>query len=184
MKPCRNRLDPLDVEALASGAGPLQDPDAAAHALACPACAALVQEARTVADDLAGLAPMPEPPLDLALRVVRLRPFSRRERRSLRLWAPPAALSVAVFSGGLTMLASPGLSGREQVGLGASALLPLVGILRALARWAGEVARFAPAGLESLSAALRQEQALGIAAAVLFVPAAFGLRRVLARARR
>jgi hypothetical protein len=184
VKPCRNKLDPLDIEALASGAAPAQDPDAEAHVLACPACAALVQEARKVADDLAALAPVPEPPLDLTGRVLRLRPFSRRERLSLRLWAPPAALSAGVFCAGLTLLASPGLSGREQVGLGASALLPLVGVLRALARWAGEVARLAPAGLESLSAALRQEQALGIAAAVLFVPAAFGLRRVLARARR
>jgi hypothetical protein len=184
VKPCPNKLDPLDVEALASGAGPFQDAGAEAHAEACPSCAALVQEARRVAEDLAALAPVPEPPLDLAKRVLRLRPFSRRERLSLRIWAPPAALSAAVFCAGLTMLAAPGLSGREQVGLGASALLPLVGVLRALTRWAGEVVRFAPAGLESLSAALRQEQALGIAAAVLFVPVAFGLRRVLARARK
>jgi len=184
VKPCRNKLDPLDVEALASGAGPLQDPGAAEHAEACPACAALVQEARRVADELATLAPVPEPPLDLAARVLRLRPFSRREHLSLRIWAPPAALSAGLFGTGLTLLTSPALSGREQVGLGASALIPLVGVLRALARWAGEVARFAPAGLESLSAALRQEQALGIAAAFLFVPAVFGLRRVLARARR
>jgi hypothetical protein len=184
VKPCPNKLDPLDVEALASGAAPLRHPDAAAHAKACPDCAALVQEARRVEEDLAALAPVPEPPLDLARRVLRLRPFSRRERLSLRIWAPPAALSAAVFCAGLTMLAAPGLSGREQVGLGASALLPLVGVLRALSRWAGEVARFAPAGLESLSAALRQEQALGIAAAALFVPAAFGLRRVLVRARK
>jgi len=184
VKPCRNKLDPLDVEALASGAGPLQDPDAAAHVEACPACAALVQDARKVTAELAAMAPVAEPPLDLAGRVLRLRPFSRRERLSLRVWAPPAALSVGVFCAGLTLLAAPGLSGREQVGLGASALVPLVGVLRALARWAGEVARVAPAGLESLSAALRQEQALGIAAAALFVPVAFGLRRVLARARR
>jgi len=184
VKPCRNKLDPLDVEALASGAAPLVDPGAGGHAAACPACAALVQEAQRVADELAALSPVPQPPVDLAARVLRLRPFSQREKLSFRIWAPPAALSAGVFGAGLAMLASPGLTGGEQVGLGASALLPLVGVLRALPRWAGEVARFAPAGLESLSTAFRQEQALGIAAALLFVPAVFGLKRAVARARR
>lgn len=184
MKPCRKKLDPLDVEALASGTDPLLDPNAAAHAEACPDCARLVQEARSVAAELTALPAVPEPSLDLARRVLRLRPFSRRERLSPGLWAGPAALSAGLFCAGLTMLASPGLSGREQVGLGAAALLPLAAVVRSAWRWTMDLARLAPAGLESLSAALRQEQALGLAAALLLVPVAFGLKRALARARR
>jgi hypothetical protein len=180
---CR-KLDPLDIEALASGVEPFLNSSAAAHVEACRDCAALVQEARKVTEDLSALPPVAEPALDLAGRVLRLRPFSRRERLSLRLWAGPAGLSAGLFLAGLIVLASPGLSGREQVGLGAAALLPLAAVLRALARWVGEVVQLAPTGLESLAEALRQEQPLGVAAALLFMPVAFGLKRVLARVRR
>ena len=94
MNDCPRPLDPIDCEALASGEPPLVASDAASHAASCPACAARVRAAADFlreieAGDVAG----PGPGLDLAARVIRIRPFSRRERRDVRLWAGPAALS-------------------------------------------------------------------------------------------
>ena len=192
MKPCSRKLDPLDVEALASAAEPVLAPDAAAHAAACPECASAVQEARLVGDHLSALTEADaeagseglEPSADFASRILRIRPISRRERLSVSLWAVPAAFSAGLFASGIALLGLPFLSGGEQAGLGAAALLPAAAVLRSAGRWLTEVGRAAPAGLTSLSEALRQEQTLGLLAALLFVPLAFGLKRVLARARR
>ncbi len=176
MKLCKRKIDPLDAEAVASGAEPLFAADAAAHAAACSECGAAVAEAGQIGPELSALAVPLEPPAGFASRIVRLRPFSRRERLSVSLWAGPAAFSAGLFGAGLVMLGLPGV--------GAAAVVPFVGVLRSLVRWLDELRHVAPAGLDSLSEALRQEQALGLAAALLFVPLAFGLRSVLARARR
>lgn len=184
MKPCDRRLDPLDAEAIASGAEPLFASDAAAHAAGCPECGAAVEGARAIGVELAALTAIPEPAVNLASRVIRLRGFSLRERLSVRLWGGPWAFSAGLFGLGLALLGLPGLSSRDQVGLGAAALLPAAGVLRSLVRWLADLPRVAPSGLESLSAALRHEQALGLTALALFVPLAFGLTRLLARARR
>ena len=151
---------------------------------ACPECGAAVEQARGLDAELSGLTAAPEPSVDLASRVVRMRAFSRRERLSLALWGGPSAFAAGLAGLGVALLRLPGLSGREQVGLTAAALLPAVGVLRSVGRWLADLMHVAPAGLESLSSALRQEQALGLVAALLFVPLAFGLKRVLARARR
>src|SRR5262249_42288122 len=87
---CRRPLDPLDAEALAAAAAPVCASDAAEHARQCPACAAMVAEAVAFARALDELAGLPagggtETP-DLAGGIVRLRPFSRRERRDFSLW--------------------------------------------------------------------------------------------------
>lgn len=176
MKLCARRIDPLDVEALASGTEPMVAPDAAAHAASCPECGALVAEAGRIELELSALALPLEPPDDFAARILRLRPFSRRERLTVSLWAGPAALSAALFGTGLALLGLPGV--------GAAALLPAAGILRSFGRWLEDLRHVVPVGLESLSEALRHEPALGFAAALLFAPLAFGLKRVLARARR
>jgi len=184
VKPCARRLDPLDAEAVASGAAPLFATDAAEHAAGCPECAGAVDQARAMSAELATLTALPEPSTDLASRVVRLRTFSRRERLALSLWGPPSALAAGLFGLGVALLGLPGPSGREQAGLGAALLLPALGVLRSVGRWLGDLAQVTPAGLTSLATALRQEQALGLVAAVLFVPLGYGLKRVLARARR
>jgi hypothetical protein len=184
VKPCARKLDPLDAEAVASGADPLFAADAAAHAAACPECGEAVERALQLSAELAALTRLPEPPVDLASRVVRLRGFSRRERLSLALWSGPSAFAAGVFGLGVALMGGPGLSGREQVGLGAAALLPVAAMFRSAGRWLAELRHVAPTGLESLSSALRQEQTLGLAALLLFVPLALGLKRVLARARR
>jgi hypothetical protein len=176
VKLCSRKIDPLDAEAVAAGTEPVFAVDAAAHAAGCPECGVLVAEAGRIGSELSALAFSIEPPVGFSARILRLRPFSRRERLTASLWAGPAAFSAALFCGGLAMLGLPGV--------GPAALLPAAGILRSFGRWLGELRHVAPAGLESLSEALRREQTLGLAAALLFVPLAFGLKRVLARARR
>jgi hypothetical protein len=180
-------LDPLDAEAVASGADPVFASDAAEHAGTCAECGVAVEQARAIAaelESLTALTVVPEPSADLASRVVRLRGFSRRERLALSLWGAPSAFAAGLFGLGVALLGLPGLSGREQLGLTAAALLPALGVLRSVGHWLADLSRIAPAGLTSLSFALRQEQTLGLAAALLFVPLVFGLKRVLARARR
>jgi hypothetical protein len=142
---------------------------------------AAVEQARSIAAELEALTAVSEPSTDLAGRVVRLRTFSRRERLAYSLWGPPSAFAAGLFGLGVALLGLPGPSGREQVGLGAALLLPALGVLRSVGRWLADLTLVAPAGLTSLAAALRQEQTLGLVAALLFVPLAFGLKRVLAR---
>ena len=178
---CPRPLDPADAQALASGEEPPFAADAAAHAARCPSCGAAVREAALLSEALEGLL-APAPPAGLAAQVVRLRPFSRAERRSLALWRGPLSLSAGVFLAGTLLLALPGLSAADQAGLGAAALAPLAGVLRSCLRWISEVGRSAPEGVEALASALRQEASLGLAALLLLLPAGLGLRRTLARA--
>lgn len=184
MKSCARKLDPVDAEAVASGAQPLYASDAAAHAAACPECGAAVAEAGRIGTELTGLACEADPPADFASRIMRLRPFSGRERLSVSLWAGPGAFAAGLFGAGLALLGLPGFSGQGQLDLPAAALLPLAGVFRSFYGWLADLRHVAPLGLASLSEALRGEQALGLAAALLFVPLAFGLKRVLARERR
>ena len=181
MTSCSRPLDPIDAEAVAAGAEPLFALDAASHAAACGPCAGLAATAGALSESLEGVS---EPLGDLsglADRVVRLRAFSRKERRTYALWQPPVLLDLALAVAGMTLLALPALTAAEQVSVGAAALAPLVALARSTASWALEALRIAPAGLEALSAGLRGESALGLAALALLVPAGLGLRRVLAR---
>ncbi len=183
MKPCSRPLDSIDAEALAAGAEPLLAADAAEHARACSACGAAVAEASSLAARLDALSDSGVGS-DLAEGVLRLRPFSRRERFNLALWRRPSLLSAALFCAGLLLLALPGITAREQASLGLAALAPLFALLRAAARALAEGAAAAPAGLSALSESLRGQQSIGLAALLLLLPAGLGLRRVLARARR
>ena len=182
MSPCPRPLDPIDAEAVAAGAEPLFAPDSAAHAASCPPCGATVARARLLAEDLDGISAAPFSVPDLAQRVLRLRAFSPRERRTYALWRAPILLAGGLAIGGLALLAVP-MTAAEQAGLGAAALVPLLGFFRSLARWAPDLARTAPSGLEALAQAFSAERALGLGALLLLVPSVFGLTRVLARAR-
>lgn len=183
MSPCPRPLDPIDAEAVAAGAEPLFVPDSAAHAASCPDCGAAVERARLLSEDLDGLASAPFPVPDLAERVVRLRTFSARERRTYALWRAPVLLTGGLAAGGLALLLVPALTAADQAGLAGAALAPLLGFFRSAARWAPDLAKVAPSGLEALSQAFSQERALGLAALILLLPSAFGLTRVFARAR-
>lgn len=192
MRPCERPLDPLDAEAVASGAAPVYAPDAAEHARACAPCGGAVSDAVRLSRQIDGLGgardvgalAMPDDFPDLAGGVVRLRPFSRREQRDFALWRGPCLLAVLLLISGLALLALPGISASEQAGLTAAALAPLLALLRAGIRSLTEAASAWPAGLEALGQALRGEQALGLACLALLAPALFGVRRVLARERR
>ncbi len=183
MSLCPRPLDPIDAEAVASGAEPLFAPDAAEHTAGCPSCGEAVERARGLARALEGLSRALPTGADLAGRVTRLRAFSRRERRTYALWRAPISLTATVGAAGLVLLCLPALSASEQAGLGAAALAPTISFFRALLRWAPELSRIAPTGLEALSDALQQERGLGWAALALLVPSVLGFRRVLARAR-
>jgi hypothetical protein len=181
--PCRRPLDPIDVEAVASGADPVVSEDAARHAAGCEACRTRVEASRALLKALDALPAAPPAPLDrLAGRVVRLRPFSSRERRTYALWRVPALLCVGLGATGFALLAHPALTASDQVATGAAAMAPLLALVRSTARWAIDSLMLAPTGLHALSQGLRQEGMIGLAALALLVPLAVGLRRVLARA--
>jgi hypothetical protein len=187
---CARPLDSLDVEALASGA-PVE-PAAREHARACSPCSERVAAAAAFAQELDGLGEFPalESPAgldalpDFAGRVLRLRPFSRRERRDFALWRGPCLLAAALFFSGLIALALPGISARDQAGLSAAALAPVAALVRAWARWLTDVAVASPAALQALGQALRGERTVGCASLLLLAPVVWGLRRAFARERR
>ncbi len=192
MNPCARPLDPLDAEAIASGAEPVYARDASEHARVCPSCGQAVSEAAGLTREIDCLGTLRDgefPAMrdgvpDLAGSVLRLRPFSRRERRDLALWKGPCLFTALLFFSGFLVLTLPGISASEQASLAAAALAPLLALLRAGSRSLAELASAWPAGLEALGQAMRREQTLGLVCLFLLAPVLFGLRRALARERR
>jgi hypothetical protein len=189
---CARPLDPVDAEAVASGEPPVHAADALEHSRACSSCFARVSAAAALGRELDGLcglsAEEPPPDLtcvnDLAGRVLRLRPFSRRERLNFALWRGPFLLAVTLFFFGLVVLALPGISARAQAGLAAAAFAPVAALLRAAARWILDLGAAFPAGLEALGQAMRHEQAIGFACLLLLAPVVWVSRRAFARVSR
>jgi hypothetical protein len=181
--PCRRPLDPIDVEALASGADPVVSADAARHAGECEACRSRVEASAALLKALEALPGPSSADLErLAGRVTRLRPFSPRERRTYALWRVPTLLSAGLGAVGFAVLARPALTAADQVSTGVAALAPLLALVRSAGRWAMDSLALAPTGLQALSEGLRQDGVIGFVALALLVPLAVGLRRVLARA--
>ena len=182
--PCPSPLDPLDIEALAAGADPVISDRAAHHAAACSPCAGAVGRAQALAAELERLEEeLPPLPADFVDRILRVRPFSSSERRRFSLWRVPLATAAAVFATGVVLLGVPVLTGREQAGLSAALLGPAAGLLRAMARSAAEAVALAPASFDALSSVLRGNLGTGLLLLLLLLPASFGLRRAVARAR-
>ena len=179
---CHRPLDGIDIEALAAGAGPLTAADAADHVRGCSECAGAVEAERALMRALDGVV-ADFPPPALSARVLRLRPFSARERTRIGLWGPPLLLAGGVFAGGLLLLA-PGLAVGEQAGLLVSALASAAAVGRAALRTLADLTTVAPAGMAALSEAFRADRAIGLAALALLLPAGYGLRRALVRVRR
>jgi len=185
-------LDPLDAEAIASGAEPVYARDASDHTRVCLSCGRAVSEAAVLSRQIDSLGKLRDGELpairdgvpDLAGSVLRLRPFSRRERRDLALWKGPCLFTALLFFSGFLVLTLPGISASEQASLAAAALAPLLALLRAGSRSLAELASAWPAGLEALGQAMRREQTLGLVCLFLLAPVLFGLRRALARERR
>ncbi len=189
MNYCPRPLDPLDAEALAAGDEPVLAVDAPAHAAGCASCAAAVDEARALLSRLdalstEGTAASSPTGLDLASRVLRIRPFSARERRDPGIWAPPAGGALLVLLVGFGLLAGTRLTPGDQAALGVSALAPLAALARAVIRAFSDASAAAPASWEALSSAARLEAPLGVLALILLAPAGYAFRRVLARSPR
>ncbi len=183
MNRCSNPIDPIDAEALAAGAEPVFAPDAGVHVRQCPVCQERVESAGQFALSLEPAADRGPGP-DLIERVLRLRAFSRREKRDFTLWRGSAALAAGVFFSGLLLATLPALSGREQADLGLAAAGPLLALLRSLARSLASGVSAAPAALDALAQSLRGQSSIGVSAIALLVPVLFGFRWALARARR
>jgi len=188
---CPGRLDPLDVEALASGEPPVVASDAAVHAASCPSCALQVRTAADFLREIQFAAPergarenQPPAGVDLAARVVRIRPFSRRERRDVRLWAGPAAFAGVLFGAGLGALAVPSLSAGDQAGITLAALASAAALARAAGRAVADVFSVSPDAWGAFSDAFTRQSTWGFAALLLLAPAGLALRRVLARSPR
>jgi hypothetical protein len=179
--PCQRPLNPIDAEAVAAGAEPVFQADAALHGAGCAACGARIEAARSLLEALDGLSGPSEAISGLADRVTRLRAFSRRERRTYALWNAPVLLTAGLAGSGVALLSLPALTATEQISLGAAASAPLVLLARSAARWVSELLALSPRGLEALSQGMRQEATMGLAALVLLVPLGFALSRVLAR---
>ena len=182
MNDCPRRLDLLDVEALASGEPPVVASDAALHAVSCPSCALQVRAATDFLREIE-TENLETPPagIDLAGRVVRIRPFSRRERRDVRLWAGPAAFAGVLFGAGLGALAVPTLSAGDQAGITLAALASAAALARAAGRAVADVFSVSPDAWGALSDAFTRQSTWGFAALLLLAPAGLALRRVLAR---
>ena len=179
MNDCATPLDPIDVEALASGETPEVRSDAREHALRCPACGDSVERSRRL-DAMLQPEPAPAAPVELSRGILRVRPFSAAERRSLAVWGPAVSLVSALAIVGIALVSGVARAG-DEVGLAAAFAVSLAGLVRASMRWVIELARTSPAALEALSQSLRPT-ALGWAALLLLVPLGVGLRRVLSRA--
>jgi len=181
---CSNPIDPIDAEALAAGADPVLAPDAGVHVRECRACRERVESAGQFALSLEEPVADGRPGPDLVERVLRLRAFSRREKRDFTLWRGAAALAVGVFFAGLLLVTLPVLTGREQVDLGLAAAAPLLALFRTLARSFANGAATAPAALDALAQSFRGQSAIGVSALALLAPVLLGFRWALARARR
>ncbi|MFN2387103.1 MAG: hypothetical protein ABR576_12620 [Thermoanaerobaculia bacterium] len=182
--PCPSPLDPLDIEALAAGADPVISDRAAAHAAGCAFCAEDIRRAQTLSGELERLdEDAPALPTDFVDRILRVRPFSSSERRRFSLWRLPLATAAAVFATGVILLGVPVLTGAEQAGLSAALLGPAAGLLRAMARSAADAVSQAPSSFDALSSVLRGNFASGLLLLLLLLPASFGLRRAVSRAR-
>ena len=178
---CERPLDPLDLEALASGEAPLLAGDAREHAASCPECGGRLEAFRGMGEWLAGVPAAVPVPRGFAESVQRLRAFSRRERWSPRLWAAPAALFFALLAASAFVLALPALSSAEQVRLWAALASAFGGEIRALALWPRLLLEALPPGMSALGEAARAERSFSAAAILLLLPAGFAVRKVFAR---
>ena len=178
---CERPLDPLDLEALASGDDPLLAQDAREHAAACPDCGGRLEAFRRMEAWLSEApAAVPVPPA-FAETIQRLRAFSRAERLSPRLWAAPGALFFGLVTASCFVLAVPALTSAEQVRLWAALASAFGGEIRALAHWPRLLLESLPAGISALGEAARAERSFSAAAILLLLPAGFAVRRLFAR---
>jgi hypothetical protein len=179
---CPRPIDPIDLEALASGERPCSAPDAAEHAAACPECGGRLEAFRRIQD---WLEPdeREQPTLDLVASVDRLRGLSRRELRQARLWKAPLAVIGALLAASAAFLAAPALTASENLGLLAALGGSLGAEWRALAAWPLDLWRSLPTAVSSLGEIAARDRTAAAAAILLLVPLGFSFARLVARRR-
>jgi hypothetical protein len=179
---CNRPLDPLDLEAIASGENPLVASDAAEHLEICGECARRLESFREIGHWLDALA-QPDLEADLAGCVERLRTFSRAERRDFRIWAGPAALFTGLVAASGMLLSMPILTSSEQVGI-LSALPRAIGLeWRSLVEWPVRALQALPGCVGAASQLAYSERKLAGAAILLLIPAGFAMTRLWVRRR-
>ncbi|MGH9441559.1 MAG: hypothetical protein ACRD16_04745 [Thermoanaerobaculia bacterium] len=177
---CEHPLDPLDLEALASGEAAPGSPEALTHAEECADCRRRLEAFREVGLWLA------EPPgtdagPDLSSRIERLRGFTRREKRSAGLWWPPAALFFGFLAGSAALLSVPILSGPEQAGI-LSALPAALGLeWKTILALPSSVGRALPASVAAIADVLALERGYAAISILLLLPAGFSIGRLWLR---
>ena len=177
---CEHPLDSLDLEALSSGETAGIADGAAEHALACPECGRRLQAFRQMEQWLSGL-PAVEVGPELAFRVDRLRGLSGPEKRSLRLWSPPAALFLGLLTASGALLSVPMLTGSEQAGI-LSALPAAFGLQwKALLSFPGSLWRALPGSVSAISDVLALERGYAALSILLLRPAGFSIARLWKR---
>jgi hypothetical protein len=177
---CDRPLDSLDLEALLSGEPAPGAPDAAAHVESCPDCNRRLRVFREMDLWLSDL-PAVEVGPRLASRVLRLRGFSALEKRSFRLWWPPAALFLGLLAGSAALLSVPILSGAEQAGI-LSAIPAALGLeWKALLGVPVSVWRALPGSVSAISDVLALERGFAALSILFLLPAGLSLARLWVR---
>lgn len=176
-------LDSLDLEALASGEAPLIAPDAAEHAAICAECGRRLEEFRSLGVWLSDPWPPERIAPAFAEGVERLRGYSRREKRSLRVWAAPIVAFCGLLASSALALALPVLSSTEQIRLWAALGSSFGREARSLILWPRLLLRTLPAGVSALGEVARGQRVFSAAAILLLLPVGFATRWVLGRRR-
>lgn len=179
---CPRSLEPVDVEALVSGDHPLLAADAAEHASSCLECGRRLEAFRQLDVWLDGAEPDAFP-ADLRASIERLRAFSRREAKSLKLWRTPLAVAAALIAGSALLLAVPALSASENLDLLGALAGSFGAEVRVAAAWPVLLWRSLPAAVSSFSALAARERAAAAGAILLLIPLGWWFARLAARRR-
>ena len=170
---CAKPLDPLDIEALASGEEPPSGAAAGLHARACDECARQIAHLRKLDALLESGREELAIPAGFFSKIQRLRSFSPAERRRLSLWAAPASLLIALVAGSVLAVSAGG------------ALLPAAGAeLRAAWDWPSAIVRSLPAAAAGASDLVAARRGAAAAAVLLLLPFGFAASRLIARRQR
>lgn len=176
---CNRPLDDMDLAALAAGEPEVLPAETAQHAASCPDCARRLREFQEISlllDQLPGPADRP----DMAASVERLRSFSAREKRSVRIWAVPAIAFAGLLVLSAVLVALPLLTSTEQASLLGALVISFAAQWHALWAWPASLWQAFPAGVAGLSAAVLRGRTLAAAGILLLLPFGWATSRVLA----
>jgi len=166
---CVKPLDPLDIEALASGSQAPSGAAARAHVEVCEDCERQIADLQALESLLdSGRDAIMVPP-GFFPKIQRLRAFSPAERRRLSLWVAPAALLSALVAGSAGVISAGG------------SFLPAAGAEVAAAwDWPAAIARALPAAAAGASDLIAAQRGAAAAAVLLLLPFGLAASRLIA----